>query len=474
MDDKALFNLLLKIRTEDSKPFQINPNYYLHFGKPTSNILERYKNQPIIFMTVAQIVINTLKNFAGFLFYSLESKKRKKLKKNYDYVFISHITNRNFLEESDPYFDFLIKLIPNTKKILIIYLNGSKYMNQVACKKIANKFSDNVEIFVIPKYGSIAGFVGHIKKSFVAVYKLKNYKSIYKESIEFNLRTNAITANFHRNTFSNLSILEVLNTCLKVQKHCRIFTTFEGNLFESFVIYNSRLKNDNIFFFYQHTPIVISQFGLQSHLADFNQNCILLTTGKLVSDYLTNFLPTGSEFPVVIGSKKVLKKSIAPTHDGKTILFAPEGTREAVEEMWIAASYIARNNRELICTIRIHPSLFRSEFNKLNLKLDLNNLRISQTTLKEDFEANSYCVYRSSAVGIEASLAGLVPVYFSNSYSNLDILEITHVGHFKASNVNELVSILKRNAKLQDNYELANVCSTYFEKLNSKNIQNLL
>lgn len=344
----------------------------------------------------------------------------------------------------------------------------------MAGKKIASQFSENVQIFVIPKYGSIAGFASHIKKSLIAVYKLKEYKSIYKESIEFNLRTNAIVANFHRNTFSNLSILEVLNTCLKVQKHCRVFTTFEGNLFESFVIYNSRLKNDNTFFFYQHTPIMISQYGLQSHLANFNQNCILLTTGKLVSDYLTNFLPAGSELPVVIGSKKALKKSFSPIHDGKTILFAPEGTSEAVEEMWIAASYIARNNPKLICTIRIHPSLFKSELNKLNLKSDLNNLRISQTTLNKDFEANSYCVYRSSAVGIEASLAHLVPVYFSNSSSNLDILEITHVDHFKASNVNELVSIFKRNTKFQDSYELADVCSTYFEKLNSKNIQNLL
>ena len=162
-----------------------------------------------------------------------------------------------------------------------------------------------------------------------------------------------------------------------------------------------------------------------------------------------------------VKSNKLAQISEVP--DRKEILLAPEGTISATKNFLLLAYYLAHNIPEYNFVLRIHPAL---KYRKVKMRRKFFNLRISDESLFHDLTRSKYCVYRSSAVSIEAGLYGCIPVYFDTSPNNLDPLSIFKYARYRFHDKRDLLQFFF-SSQIEDcsDSRFETECQNYFEDL---------
>ena len=149
-------------------------------------------------------------------------------------------------------------------------------------------------------------------------------------------------------------------------------------------------------------------------------NCRILCSGDITLKYFESLPNCPTRLLQNAGSVKNIPPIESTGSLKKSILIAPEGTKLASLEQLKLGIDLAQNFRNLNFIIRLHPA-FKSDSDLNSLQIP-KNLRVSRSTLALDFAESNICIFRTSAVGIEAGALGILPIYYSENSEELNPL----------------------------------------------------
>jgi hypothetical protein len=235
----------------------------------------------------------------------------------------------------------------------------------------------------------------------------------------------------HRETLVNIMLGKNLQILSRELDPRNIVFTFEGHAFE---LYLRKILSDEKlarrFYFYQHAPVVPAQFGMIQMCSLMHANDQVLASGDCTKDFLQKNLSEKSRPVLILGSPKHVSSSSPVIISGSQsvskhqVLLAPEGTRDSLFELSALGKYLAQQLPDENFQIRVHPAVKLTSKDLDNFTLHkIPNLHISKRTLLNDLANSKVCIYRSSAVGVEASSLGVTPI---------------HLGYMSKSDLNPL------------------------------------
>jgi len=103
---------------------------------------------------------------------------------------------------------------------------------------------------------------------------------------------------------------------------------------------------------------------------------------------------------------------------------------------------------------------------------------LSENPLEADLSLASFCVYRSSALGIQCLPYGVIPVHFSHlANGDLDPLALTSLSHPQINSSKELVNFLQKfstGVKSENTPNLRvyrSIFNGYFQKIDEKKLR---
>lgn len=293
------------------------------------------------------------------------------------------------------------------------------------------------------------------------------------------LLTMAAKRQAHRSCIYDLVVAEhcirlVKNTCAKV-----FISTYEGHPFEITTIKKLReTYPDLIILAYQHAPIVNSQKGFFRGLDYFLGETYLLTTGEIPKQIVISKVAAMKGKTFVLGSKKNLGRKVCVSDEKfrklSRILLAPEASVDAIYELLRNSQDLLQENRGTIF-MRLHPRIKSKDLIQ-ELEEKFKRIQFSfEESLFVDLLSAEKCVYRSSAVGLQAMQLGVIPLYRSDfSQKMLDPLYLVSQVHgygnisqiiFNFQN-GDLPDLQIRNAILK----IVEIGNAYFEKTNAKTL----
>jgi hypothetical protein len=227
---------------------------------------------------------------------------------------------------------------------------------------------------------------------------------------------------------------------------------------------------------YQHSPIVIDQFGVEHFLKTNTRSLTVLTTGSLYEKVFKSFSMVPSY--LILGSSKADTNFIDTTDNLKIqILFAPEGTTVATLSFLRLINSLCSMNPELFFSLRLHPNLKRNLFvNSLIKKLGKkSNFSLSSDTLFEDLKKSQIVFYRSSAVGVQALMSQAIPIFYSDSKDlGLNVLGNQSTLFPVVANLQDAMRYLKSEPPYVSKNERMRLFEENFSKINYEKINTLL
>lgn len=200
-----------------------------------------------------------------------------------------------------------------------------------------------------------------------------------------------------------------------------VYLPLEGNLWEFYLHKMKKQKNVNVTA-YLNTVIFYDSFSIMEIVKQ--PYCDRwLDCGK----QLKKFRSISSD---TIGTRK-FTKFMAHQDFGRGVIFLPEGTQEESEFF----THVCEATAEILCnelpvSIRYHPVVkSRSWGKKLIMRSKTSNLLSREGTLEEVLKANSIVVYCSSTSVIEATQAGLFPIFFNRDSEERQKYDVLYQFH---------------------------------------------
>lgn len=472
MFDTEILYTKLKELSETLNQKLANLNHIFYISKPTPENMEKYRilEKASFYFYIGvflRFTKSSILNFLGYIYYLQETYQyTKKKNHNFEYIFVSHITKSQIDIEKDAFFQNLPWKLSKDSSVKLIFLNG----NRTPANKISFsvEFPQNMELTVIPKFPAI----NILLRYYTQVLRcLPTYvkQFIKSKKLDRKLVFLSYFAYFDRQSISNLTLKNYFDNLFDTTNLKKCFTTFEGNLFEHYILEGSKKNLAAKFYFYQHAPILVSQYGLYENIANFNENCTLLVSGEITHEFFAQILIKMGKPKIKVinvGSFKFSSHKANLDSEKRNILFAPEGTEIATRELLDLAMRVAVENNELNFIFRLHPSLIRNPKILRLIKNFPKNLKLSSQTLTEDISVSLACIYRSSSVGIEGGARGLIPIYFGSSAPELDPLDIMKLSHPRLYTIEDAL-IFFRNGTFnswKNNQKILDVCNKYFNQ----------
>jgi len=435
----------------------------------------------IIYSTVF-LIGNLVKTLIYFLMsfimiyqYCFIPRSRKKT----DYIFLTHAVGANIgLNQTDQYFALMPQFLKEQKyNVAMFYMNHNKFGYLKNYYKLKTK-NAGIETYLCPKF-----MLPHENAEFLfqSVTRAMNclrigLKNIRKEPNQSKILITAIPHFFSRGAYNNYLLKK---RCLAIQKRNKpkyFVFTFEGYSYEQYVFDAlSESKSECFGIFYQHSPVVPGHLGLIYFLQGLNSKVQIMVTGTIYKSYFESF--SSPSAIKVVGSQKSQKeksKLLAPNKD--TLLFVPEGTKQATLEFINLIKELIDNKLPNKIVLRLHPNL-QSSFrirNHLQKLYNYPNFCVSQSDLSADLEKSLFVFFRSSAVGVEALLSGAYLVFYAKSNEpDINPLSLIDDLNLYASNASEVLNLLKTNHKEINTQERSQIFNRFFAELNYSNLLNL-
>ena len=114
---------------------------------------------------------------------------------------------------------------------------------------------------------------------------------------------------------------------------------------------------------------------------------------------------------------------------------------------------------------------------EIELPEELTNVTLSENSLEADLSLASFCVYRSSALGIQCLPYGVTPIHFSHlANGDLDPLSLTSLAHPQIYSSEELANFLKKfsgGVKGKNTADLRvyrSIFNAYFQEIDEKKL----
>tara|TARA_B110000114_G_scaffold93304_1_gene98399 strand:+ start:453 stop:1829 length:1377 start_codon:yes stop_codon:yes gene_type:complete len=449
-DDDLIYNLNQKI-IEKQKRLFVNNLLFSDFFKINFN--HNFKNHFLIFkiLVLFKIILISFRLFFFSLFtFILHFKiiKYKKNTDNYDYIFLSHYTKKDNLN-NDYIFGNIVNSLKIKYKVHRILINHQKF-SQV-----------NSSDTLIPKRLS---FVEEIKLTYYQITNSFSYLNLMNKNNKPNINkyySELSTSSLSNNSSANIRISLFVINFLQNNITKKFVTTYEGHPWEinifKFLKSNSEIKSYGYIHSYikskepPHFTILFPKF--------------LLTVSDVMSNQLKINYKFTSKSIIPLGSPRFSNfhnfNFYLPSKS-KNILLLPEGN---FEEFEIFINFIKHLNNfsDYNFTIKLHP-LFKIDTYDLP-----SNLKISYKSLDFELSRNNFLIYRGTTAVFRALNFNILPIYLNINFSfNKDPFYFDNKTLYCNFDDKSFFSLLNTlNSNVVDNYNLiGNKYINYYSKIN--------
>ena len=331
---------------------------------------------------------------------------------SFDYLFISHFLNKNFLVNKDDFYFYALpeKLQENNKRSLVAYIN---YTGEVNSEWKYNE----VEKITLPRYLSF-------------IEELKIRKALFKDAIKLlfgpvkgsllnKVKLNAAVEALSPSSHFNLRLGVQMGKLVQQVSPKKIYTTFEGHPWERIAYAYARNINPNIKCIgYQHALIFRKQHSIRRKLVDQFEPDFILFSGPRAREQFINSQYLPKERLLLFGSNRrciAKRRNLAVNAVNKdTFLMLSEGDLIECIPLVELIIKLAKNYSKLNFIMRFHPITNVKQVFKIcpALKTPPSNIIISDRSFETDLERAHFALYRGSTTIIKAVQFGLIPIYF--------------------------------------------------------------
>ena len=392
-------------------------------------------------------------------------------------IFVSHYTHAQLPSGPDVFFDQL-----PSKNDLIFYHNNTLLSRTKIFHELSQGNYRPNFLITTKSLGIRQTLQLQVRNLHIALNMLKTaLKSRLFTPLEQKILIEASISQVSRKTLANQINLFRLDALLAQNKPTSLVITLEGHAFESLYTELIHTKYPEVpILAYQHAPIVPDQFGLMRNLLKLKTNDVVLSSGEITKDFMASL---GLSATVrLLGSPKWQpisqdSKESYPT----TVLGAAEGTLESLQKFSQLFQELAASDLDLKFILRVHPALSAKETSGILSRLNFGErLVLSNQSLEQDLKESHFCIYRSSAVGIEGLRHGVFPLYFNPNgdqglnplyFAKLEVPVFRDLSEFKDlfSSIPEVHS----NVAWNQNEVLLNIGATYYTKLDPSALNGL-
>ena len=340
--------------------------------------------------------------FYSFLkiFIFISFKKKNFHFKQKDYLFISHILNKNqekIIPENDFYFSHITKNLNRESYNIykVTHYNNKKnfYVNQ------------NL------------GFYNELRIFLYLIFNTVNLLNIFckTKGFESKIIFLAIANNFSQSHFQNIRIYHNVKYLIKKIKPKKVITTFEGHPYERMIFSAISNTSSNIKKIgFQHGILFKNQNTAILDLANQNNPDIILTAGEAGKSFFLKNKTSDKIIVDIIGSNRYFKKKDMNNLNLRNILFIPEGYHEEnlIFIKFAKEALLIDQNIQII--FRFHPILYQNTAGLLRKEItDLSRVKIStEIDPSIDFSKCGSFLFRGSSLAVQAARSGLLPIYY--------------------------------------------------------------
>ncbi len=429
-DPKKLSETLFSLRERFSS-IDILANPYFQLVKPTPENLKKYlrisKNDKMQFsLTLISFLPSLLQNFtvnlAHCFLYSSESRQLKHLKiTKSEWLLISHFTEAAYQNQHDLFFHTISEKLSSRQLSNSTYLLNHSTQGYSKINSWLKQTKPNQTILNSRSVSLFSFFTIFLSQSKIALKLL--WGALTQSETCINERTLLISGakyQTHRETLVNIMLGKNVRNLAQKLKTRNVIFTFEGHAYE---LYLRRILCEKSlprkFYFYQHAPVVPSQFGLIKMCSLMSEIDQVFASGHCTMSFLQKHLSSISSSVLVLGSPKYVSNNEGDhTYDllespKNQILLAPEGTKDSIFEFFALGKYLAERLPEENFRIRIHPAVKLSDLDVADYFDSISsNFSISANELTSDLSLSKVCLFRSSAVGVEGLAFGVIPIHW--------------------------------------------------------------
>ena len=412
------------------------------------NLITLWSSKFFILKCLLLLIQNLFKFLISIFLLIFFSFFKKKKYKDCKILFVTHTFGNADIE--DNYFGNFKNIL---KKKSIKFTSYNIKHNKVNLKK----FENDLHFFDILKI-TLSIFSKFIFWFFVPFYKKIDLK------IYIFLLSNLISTS----TLNNYKIIyEILRIIKNSKKISKIFFTFEGHIYENFLIQEVKKKfKDRIKLIgYQHTGL--SKDNNSIFLQDFKKYkpdkilCINYNDVKLLKKKykLKKIFNIGKYIKKVSLKEWKVSKKVFYKKNIKYLILLDDNAKEIKD--FLKNSDI---KNKFFFTIRCHPE----KINQLKSFNTFKNIKISKfKNYLNDFNLNDILIYSKSSLSLEGIKHGLLPIKIKNLKDKETIMN-----SLSAKNIKNIFSILdnlnKYKYKNYYNYSLSyasNFNKKLFEKI---------
>ncbi len=330
-----------------------------------------------------------------------------------DVLFVSHLTNEEFIgEDHDFYFhDIPGKLVAEDISVTVALINHVKLCDE---KKLISWKTNPVPRVVLD---TTLTFLDELKIKFTQLKAICNLKKIMSEleTPEF-LRNQACLQMISPETINALRISKQIRLLVSKTNSKYLVITYEGHAWERLVLHEVRKMNPEILCIaYQHAPIIKYQHASLRNLSTSYNPDILLTSGRIAEQQFKDAAGLTDITIKCLGSVKSTNVSLKSKLDANACLVIPEGLVSECLMLFEFSLLCASKMPNYKFIWRLHPLLSFKDLQDHSKVLESlpENICLSDKTLDFDVQRCDSVLYRGSTAVINAINGGLKPIYYS-------------------------------------------------------------
>jgi hypothetical protein len=348
----------------------------------------------------------------------------KNFPNNIDVLFISHLLNSSQVgNEADFYFGELPnELVFQEKKVVIALINHSdKFEKPTGIQWNESK----VPRIIFPNISCVSDLLNYYKRLKAETKRLK--VRAQKESDNFFKKIIERTSQeaLSDGTLTTLRLHDQIGILVGSLKPKVVIVTHEGHAWERMAFAAARQALPGVWCIgYQHSAVFRLQHSLRRKLnSNYNPDQIL-TAGEVSATQL-KLAPGLNGIPIsVLGSNRSQKIIVDQRkhaqiqfqivkRNNKACLVIPEGFSSECSILFEYSLACAKAMPEIQFIWRLHPIItfeFLTSKHPM-LKVIPSNVVLSNGKLDDDIERSQWVLYRGSTAIVQATVAGLRPIY---------------------------------------------------------------
>ena len=468
----------------------------LNMGKPTAENLKKfkkiYKNKNLLHYVIylCSFVPRILSNILIAIIHHIYSlgqmaEFNSQLKENKGIIFLSHFTGVNVQENKE---DSFFGSIPNVRnndnaKNVVLLINHKKGRIKSRYIPISTQ-TLSAQRILLPKTTKTTTVIKILLEQFNLFYIIIN-KTFKLKNLNFSnkiILLELALQQFCRPALANRYLLANIVAANKIIKGKKLIVTFEGHSYETYIARQMKKIFSKLeISVYQFAPVVPAQHSFFTNIDLLPNNVKVFVTGQTIKQQLTRNTRIKANRIHIIGSNKNSQRLVPRNMNKKNIvvLFGAEGSPDSLEEFLKLSFFCAAHLKNAQFILRSHPAYIfkKADFLK-RIPEELTNVTLSENSLEADLSLASFCVYRSSALGIQCLPYGVTPIHFSHlANGDLDPLSLTSLSHPQINSSKELANFLQKFSSGVKGENAVNlrvyrsIFNQYFHEINEKKLR---